>query len=50
MSQSESARWRHIVRNSLLVGGSFGLAAVMGLVRNIIIARQFGIGAELDAY
>jgi putative peptidoglycan lipid II flippase len=50
MSQSESARWRHIVRNSLLVGGAFGLAAVMGLVRNIIIARQFGIGADLDAY
>lgn len=34
----------------MLVGGSFGLAALMGLVRNIIIARQFGIGADLDAY
>jgi len=50
MSQTEPARWSHIVRNTLLVGGSFGLAALMGLVRNIIIARQFGIGVDLDAY
>lgn len=32
------------------VGGSFALAAGMGLLRNILIARQFGLGAELDAY
>ena len=50
MSQTEGTQWRHIVRNSLVVGGAFGLAALMGLVRNIIIARQFGIGADLDAY
>lgn len=50
MSQSEPTSWRHIVRNTFVVGGSFGLAALMGLLRNIIIARQFGIGAELDAY
>ena len=50
MSQTEGTQWRHIVRNSLVVGGSFGLAALMGLVRNIIIARQFGIGADLAAY
>jgi putative peptidoglycan lipid II flippase len=42
--------WRQIVRNTLLVAVSFGLAALMGLLRNIIIARQFGIGADLDAY
>ena len=50
MSQSDSTHWQHIVRNTFLVGGSFGLAAVMGLLRNVIIARQFGIGADLDAY
>ena len=33
-----------------MVGASFGLAAAAGLLRNIIIAHQFGIGAELDAY
>jgi len=44
------ARQRHIVRNTLLVGFSFALAAAAGLVRNVVIARQFGIGADLDAY
>jgi putative peptidoglycan lipid II flippase len=50
MSHTESTRWSHIVRNTFVVGASFALAAIMGLVRNIIIARQFGIGADLDAY
>ncbi|MGQ9785052.1 MAG: murein biosynthesis integral membrane protein MurJ [Anaerolineae bacterium] len=40
----------HLVRNALWVGISFALAAGMGLLRNILIARQFGLGAELDAY
>ncbi len=44
------ARRRHLARNTLLVGASFGLAAAAGLVRNLVIARQFGIGANLDAY
>ncbi|MBN1641965.1 MAG: murein biosynthesis integral membrane protein MurJ [Anaerolineae bacterium] len=44
------ARRRHLLRNTLLVGASFGLAAAAGLLRNAIIARQFGIGAALDAY
>ncbi|MBN1936584.1 MAG: murein biosynthesis integral membrane protein MurJ [Anaerolineae bacterium] len=41
---------RHLVLNTLLVAASFGLAAAAGLLRNAIIARQFGIGAQLDAY
>jgi putative peptidoglycan lipid II flippase len=45
-----AARERHILRNTLLVGASFALAAVAGLARNVVIARQFGIGADLDAY
>jgi putative peptidoglycan lipid II flippase len=32
------------------VGASFALAAGAGLLRNAIIARRFGIGADLDAY
>ena len=48
--EAVSAPWRQIVRNTFLVAASFGLAALMGLLRNIIIARQFGIGADLDAY
>ena len=50
MTREASARQRHIVRNTLLVGVSFALAAAAGLVRNVVIARQFGIGADLDAY
>ncbi len=45
-----STRRRHIARNTLLVGASFALAAAAGLARNVVIARQFGIGADLDAY
>ncbi len=45
-----SARRRHIFRNTLLVGASFALAAAAGLLRNVVIARQFGIGVDLDAY
>ena len=44
------SRQRHIARNVLLVSGAFVLAAAAGLIRNAIIARQFGIGADLDAY
>lgn len=44
------ARQRHVVRNIVVVAASFGLAAAAGLLRNVIIARQFGIGTRLDAY
>ncbi len=52
MTDHEEAfgRRRHIARNVTLVAGCFALAAAAGLVRNIIIARTFGIGAALDAY
>jgi putative peptidoglycan lipid II flippase len=50
MTLEASARQRHIVRNTFLVGVAFALAAGAGLVRNVIIARKFGIGADLDAY
>jgi putative peptidoglycan lipid II flippase len=45
-----STRRRHIARNTLLVGVSFAFAAATGLLRNVVIARYFGIGADLDAY
>ncbi len=44
------SRLPHIVRNVLVVAISFGLAAAAGLLRNIIIGAEFGIGADLDAY
>ena len=40
----------HLVRNALWVGASFAMAAGMGLLRNMHIARDFGLGAELDTY
>ncbi|MGC8878096.1 MAG: murein biosynthesis integral membrane protein MurJ [Anaerolineae bacterium] len=45
-----TASQNHLVRNALWVGVSFALAAGTGLLRNMLIARQFGLGAELDAY
>jgi len=50
MIEPVTARQRHLARNVLLVAGAFVLAAVAGLIRNALIARQFGIGADLDAY
>lgn len=52
MKQSDQhvSRARHIVGNTLVVGACFALAALAGILRNIVIARQFGIGADLDAY
>ncbi|MEZ4663848.1 MAG: lipid II flippase MurJ [Caldilineaceae bacterium] len=52
MSENHSpvAERRGLILNTLMVAGSFGLAAGMGLLRNIIIARHFGIGVELDAF
>jgi putative peptidoglycan lipid II flippase len=50
MTESIVARQRHIARNVLLVSGAFVAAAAAGLIRNAIIAYQFGIGADLDAY
>jgi putative peptidoglycan lipid II flippase len=49
-SSQATLRTRHILTNTLLVGACFALAAFAGILRNIVIARQFGIGADLDAY
>ncbi len=46
----QQQRERHILANTLLVGLSFGLAAAVGLVRNMILARAFGVGSELDTF
>ncbi|HMN28855.1 MAG TPA: lipid II flippase MurJ, partial [Caldilineaceae bacterium] len=49
-STDQAQRERHILANTLLVAAFFALAAGMGLLRNMIIARQFGLGAELDTF
>lgn len=43
------ARFRPLV-NTLIVAGGFLLSRLLGFGREIIIADQFGIGGEIDAY
>ena len=45
-----SAQRNHFARNVVTVAASFAVAALMGLVRDMVLARQFGMGAELDVY
>ena len=40
----------HVARSSLLVAAFFTLDKGLGFVRQVIIGRQFGISAELDAF
>lgn len=40
----------HLVRSAGLVMGAFAVDKVIGFVRQAVIARTFGVSAELDAY
>ncbi|MCS7260578.1 MAG: murein biosynthesis integral membrane protein MurJ [Anaerolineae bacterium] len=50
ITSNDSPQQQHFVRDVLWVGISFALAAGVGLLRNMLIAQRFGLGAELDAY
>lgn len=41
---------RRVVNASVLVGVLFGADKIAGLLRQVIVARAYGVGAELDAY
>ncbi len=41
---------RHIARSTLIVAVFFGLEKVLGFLRYLLIARQFGLTPELDAF
>jgi putative peptidoglycan lipid II flippase len=41
---------RHIARSTLIVAIFFGLEKLLGFLRQVIIARQFGLSTELDAF
>jgi putative peptidoglycan lipid II flippase len=43
-------RMTHVARSSLLIAGFFALDKALGLVRQVVIGRQFGISRELDAF
>jgi peptidoglycan biosynthesis protein MviN/MurJ (putative lipid II flippase) len=50
MTASSAATQRQpLVRNAAVVGASYAVALALGVIRNAIIARQFGIGAAPDA-
>lgn len=41
---------KHIARSTLIVAFFFGLEKILGFLRHFLIARQFGLTPELDAY
>jgi putative peptidoglycan lipid II flippase len=43
-------RLSHVARSSVLIAGLFAIDKLLGLVRQAIIGRQFGLSSELDAF
>ena len=43
-------RLTHVARSSLLIAAFFGVDKLLGLFRQIVIGRQFGVSAELDVF
>jgi putative peptidoglycan lipid II flippase len=49
-SKKPSGRMSHVARSSLLIAFFFAIDKALGLFRQIVIGRQFGVGFELDAF
>jgi putative peptidoglycan lipid II flippase len=45
-----SSKVTHVARSSLIVAVFFGIDKLLGMVRQIVIGRQFGVSQELDAF
>ena len=45
-----ASRGSSVARNAIIVGVAFILSRLLGLVREIVIAAQFGTSADYDAY
>jgi putative peptidoglycan lipid II flippase len=43
-------RLSHVARASLLIAFFFGVDKALGLLRQVIVGREFGVSAELDAF
>ena len=41
---------RHIFRSTLILSFFFGLAKLLSFIRQVVIARQFGLSGEMDAF
>lgn len=48
--RAPTSRITHVARSSLLIAIFFGLDKLLGLIRQVVIGRQFGVGAELDVF
>ena len=40
----------HIARSSLIIAVFFGIDKVLGFIRQVLIARQFGLTYEIDVF
>jgi putative peptidoglycan lipid II flippase len=49
-ASSLRSKTSHVARSSLIIAIFFGIDKLLGLVRQIIIGRQFGVSEELDAF
>src|SRR5687767_4258383 len=49
-SENKQKRTQHIVYSTMLLIILFGVSKGISLVQTFLIARSFGVGAELDAY
>lgn len=47
---TKNNRFTHVARSSFLIAAFFGLDKLLGLFRQVVIGRQFGVGAELDVF
>jgi putative peptidoglycan lipid II flippase len=45
-----SRRMTHIARSSLIIAVFFGFDKVLGFVRQVLVARQFGLTYEIDVF
>ncbi len=45
-----TVRLTHVARSSLLIALFFGIDKLLGLVRQVVVGRQFGVGPELDVF
>ncbi|MGA9533089.1 MAG: murein biosynthesis integral membrane protein MurJ [Anaerolineales bacterium] len=45
-----ASRATHVARSTLLIAAFFALDKLLGLFRQVVVGRQFGVGAELDVF
>lgn len=50
LSATERSATAGLARSAIIVALSFVLSRVLGLAREVILAREFGTGMEMDAY